>query len=237
MSKRYAGIELQARYSSIPNSLGYCGPSTFQNIYSKFLRGRVKIKDVERELKKFIIPFQYLKLIAKANNRKPWDYDVIEAFWLGNKLLENITYEQLKILIQRDLVKVGLGKGRASKLINKMPKIVPNHCFHVLFVQFITNKVKKTIKNFDNCHVGWGRVLSIKPALLKLKYTRLTRKDSKYLLTQKTKTVRRSLLKNVKKGDTVTTHWNTAIQKITDRQLKNLKKYTLWNIDRLNNAF
>ncbi|MBS3067257.1 hypothetical protein J4450_01025 [Candidatus Micrarchaeota archaeon] len=235
MNTKKLGAELQARYSFVPNCLGYCGPNTFQKIYVRYLQGQTNIKNVERELKKFIIPFAYLKLIAKANKMKPWDYKVVEAFWLGNELLNNIKYKQLRNFILHDLVRVGLDKERALKLIEKMPKgMVPSHCFHVIFVQFITNKVDKTTKNFDNCHVGWGRVLTIKPTSVTLRYVALDKKNNKYMLTPKVKTIKHSLLKNVKKGDIVTTHWNTAIQKITNKQAKNLKKYTLWNMNRLN---
>ena len=75
------GLELAARFSAAPNALGLCGPKGFR-LSAK--------RQLAAQLKRFLAPYTYLSLIADANGLEPFDYDVTEAFWLGNRLLERV---------------------------------------------------------------------------------------------------------------------------------------------------
>jgi len=39
---------------------------------------------------RFLGAWPYLSLIAAANARDPLDADVVEAYWVGNRLLDNV---------------------------------------------------------------------------------------------------------------------------------------------------
>lgn len=229
------GIELQAKYSFPPNLLGYCGPRSFCSIYDLYKKGEIDIWDLKKELEKFFIPMSYLTLIANSNKKESFDYEVVEAFWIGNSLLKNISHESIKELIEKDLVNYGLKKNRAIKLANNLPKgLLPNHLFHVLYIQFITEKVKKHLGNFDRCRIGWGKIRRTGDKYLTLEYNGLRKRKGEYYIGKGSKKVRKSFVKNPAIRDFVSTHWNNAIQKLTNRQVKNLEYYTNWNLNILN---
>ncbi len=229
------GIELQAKYSYVPNSFGYCGPKSFYAIYDLYQKGEVDIWDLKKELEKFVIPMSYLKLIASSNGKEIFDYEVVEAFWIGNQLLQNVKFDDLKNFIIHDLVKVGLKKNRAIQLSENLPKnLVPNHFFHVLYIQFITDKVKRHLGNFDNCHIGWGRVKHAGDNYLKLDYFPLLKKSGQYYIGKGSKKVLKGFVKNPLAGDFISVHWGSAIQKLTERQLRNIEYYTNLNLKRIN---
>ncbi len=113
-------------------------------------------------LKKFKGNYLYLKTIARANGKKPFDRGVVEAFWIGNPLLRKVNDRTIRKLILKDLCKAGMDKIRAKQKVNNLPKgIFLHHSFNSLYLEFVGNKVKRTISNYDKCRIGWGEVLCV----------------------------------------------------------------------------
>lgn len=78
------GALLFARYAYPPNELGYCGPAD-----AAALLHREATADIERRARQFEGAWCYLQFLAEtAGLTDPLDVRVVEAYWIGNELLE-----------------------------------------------------------------------------------------------------------------------------------------------------
>ena len=82
------GVELAARFAYITNFLRYCGPEEASKQFNEYIEKQDNEKDVEASLKKFEGLYPYLSSIAEKTGKIFTDYDVVEAYWIGNKLLD-----------------------------------------------------------------------------------------------------------------------------------------------------
>lgn len=234
------GVELAARYALMPNRSGYCGTTAFEKIFMGYLDRKTSLYDLKKGLEMFPVHYSYLKLIAEASGKEPFDDAVVEAFWLGNKLLEKVDGPGLKDFVSRVLVECGLDKKRAENLSDRLPKgILPHHSFNSLYVKFVTGKVKPSISNMDKCRIGWGRIKRVGDTRLSISYPKLAYKGKSLAFKDCTVDVVYKIgdLKTIDEpriGDWVSTHWGLAVQKLTHKQLENLKKYTVMNLAALN---
>jgi hydrogenase maturation factor len=216
---------IAAKYSFTPNSLGYCGTSSFVSL----IRSGNREKTIE-ELKKFHPYYAYLRLIARENNREPFDEDVVRAFWTGNGLLENVSHESLKTFILEELFPKG--HPRAGKLSSGLPHgLVPHHSFNSLYINFVTDKVEKSIRNFDSCCVLPGKVLSVSGDSISVERHCIEQGPS---IGKKREDVLLELngvrfLERVEEGDLVSVHWGMAIERLTKEQEDSIIKYTSRN--------
>jgi len=232
-----SGPKIAALYGLIPNQLGYCGPQ--QDLLKKFIAGKLGIPDIMPVLEKFEAAYAYYELIAKKNRIKtgPFNKKVVEAYWLGNELLDKITADDLRQMIVEKFTKPGLLSKEQStekgKLIPENSK--PHHSFHVLVLGSVTGRVNFTgdTKLKDICRIGWGRVINkskIKNQKSKIivnynplmdeKSIRLGKPTKKEIFWDK------EILPEVKIGDWVSFHWNHAIQILREQDIINLYKYT-----------
>jgi len=97
---KFDGALLAARYAFMPNKLRYCGGDNNANLFDHVVAGESD-PDLKNLLEEFATMFPYLKFIAQANKiADPFNYRVVEAYWLGNDLLENVSmnkfYDHLK---------------------------------------------------------------------------------------------------------------------------------------------
>jgi hypothetical protein len=99
MEQKMDSFELAARYSFMPNKLKYCGPEDTDQILFDYVKGKADKRAVKQILEQFNALYLYLNLIAKHNNKDVFDNEVVEAYWLGNKLLDNVPPEYIKNLI------------------------------------------------------------------------------------------------------------------------------------------
>src|SRR3989338_10707502 len=157
------GIELAARFSYITNSLRFCGPEEASKQFLQYLDKRNNEKKVKDSLLKFEGLYPYLSTIAEKNNKDIFDYEVVEAYWIGNKLLDNITDEDNKKII-RKLMQRGLPKSIGLDLIKNLPSgLVPHHNFNVMYVGVgrLTGSVETNLQNMDNYRISYGKVLEV----------------------------------------------------------------------------
>ncbi len=227
------GVKLCSRYSRVPNSLGFCGPGKIQAEFSNCIV-RSDCDSAERSLMRFEGLFPYLELIANKHGRSPFDYDVVEAYWLGNRLLEGFSRNEFAAHLDA-LVRHGLPKSLAEALKLKLPENpLPMHLFNVIFVGVgnISGSVKPILRNMDKCRVSWGEVISIydiKKGALKVKYQPLTYKKGIYSLgkpVEKNVSYSKELLPGISEGDTVSMHWDEACEKLTAKRTENLNAFT-----------
>src|SRR5918997_5670109 len=85
-----AGLLLFIRYAFMPNHLGYCGGNENEILLEHAAENRADPR-LAPMLAKFTGAFPYLQTIAAANGvTDPFDPRVVEAYWLGNELLDHV---------------------------------------------------------------------------------------------------------------------------------------------------
>ena len=239
------GVELSARFGLPPNSFSYCGTPVFRRAFAAYMKEKspANARALEAALSKFRAHYSYLKLIAKANKKKPFDREVTEALWIGNPCLENVKGKGMAKTIMGEFSGRGLlQKGKAARLAAGIPKgAVPHHSFHVLYLHTITGVVKPSMKTADLCRISWGKVVGCKNGKITIDSQKLARKNGKLCLVPCRKTARTAcagiaLAPDAKKGDIVASHWGFAVMKLSESQRARLEKYTRGNIAALGSA-
>lgn len=234
------GASLTSRYAFPPNELGYCGKPTFRRALLSFMEGRGGPALLEREIRKFPVHHSYLRLIARENGLRPFDIEVVRAFWIGNRLLEGITGESLSRFIRRDLFRMKQAE-RAARLCEGLPEgILPHHSFNALYVNFVTDAVARTETNLDSCCITWGEVLSLGAKEAEIMRESISWDGGFHIVKKRSRiALERSgvrLAGRLATGDLVSVHWGMAVQKLTRRDASSLKKYTLKNIRAINES-
>jgi len=115
------GVQLAARFSIATNRLKYCGPADAEPaLYRTIVEG----KDLEAS-RKALLRFEalepYLAAIAAKHGLDPLDRDVVEAYWIGNELLEAFTREDFRLLLEH-LSRRGLPRFMADRLTEHLPE-------------------------------------------------------------------------------------------------------------------
>lgn len=234
------GAAFTSRYAFPPNELGYCGRPTFRAALRSFLEGRAGPLALEKEIRKFPVHYAYLRLISRENGLEPFDEKVVRAFWLGNGLLDSIGKKALERFIRRDLFK-GRSPSRARRLCAGLPDgAVPHHSFNVLYVNFVTDSVERSARNFDSCCVTSGRVLSVRGKKALIERDSIGWEDG-FVMKRKRSLVdlERSgvnLCGRLSEGDSVSVHWGMAVMKLGGRDVSALRRYNETNMDAINAA-
>lgn len=221
----------------MPHELGYCGPCD-ADVSKQKLRDYLEGKNIsEIEVRKLLDEFKgaitYYKLIAEKNNISDYyDAKVIEAYWLGNELLDNVTVEDIKKMVRTDFVGPGLlTKEKAEEKISRFPQTgAAHHTFHIFFIGAVTNRVQLVGEAMDKCRPSWGEVKEILSTenKVKVKTTKLFPKETEVEMEISWD---KAFVPKLEIGDLVTSHWGRISEKITEKDLANLKKYTMINYD------
>ena len=228
----------------MPNRLGYCGPDE-NDVLLEALANNKPTKQLINALKRFQAAYPYLRFIAHSQGMEdPFDYRAVEAYWIGNDILQNISpndfYDHLRERFQRKFPKEHI-KG----LLQTQPYAAfPHHALHV-FNSFsmmgtapdalasasgLDDKVGQLM---DKCRISWGKVLGYEKGALHVEYEPVLRREGKLSLGQPVKTnvvaevQGRSFIGYVNPGDWISFHWGFACTTLTPVQVANLRKYTL----------
>lgn len=242
MGNKMQGAELSARFALPPNSFSYCGTRIFRSAFAAYLKEKnaANRRALERALSEFRAHYSYLKLIAKASGKKPFDREVAEALWIGNKLLLRVERREIAKIITGEFSGKGLlSKEKAARLADGIPeRALPHHSFHVLYLHTITGVVPKSVRTADMCRISWGKAIEVKGGRIVVDSQKLARKNGKLALVPCRKTVRTTcagiaLLPDIRKGDAIAMHWGFAVMKLSGSQKARLEKYTSRNLSSL----
>lgn len=245
------GLLLCAKYAASPNFLGYCGPASSASL-TDHLKENMADREVTKLLSEFETLFPYLSLIARENHiADPFARDVVEAYWLGNNLLQHISAREAYALLQEKLLIERVLE--AKQLFKTKRKIftlhyLPHHTFHVLNIFKRTGKAMgvHSLETMDACRIGWGKVTKIIPTAGKSEETLLVKtqplrinKGKIILDTPVMRNVghgyqRKKFLSNIRVGDWVSYHWSYLCDRLSPKQLRNLVFYTRQSIDYYN---
>lgn len=234
------GVLRSSRYAFGPNRLHYCGPDKTEEIYG-YIKEGAGDKGLGNILKEFKTLYPYLRLIAEANNIKnPFDDGVVEAYWLGNGLLETVEKKKYyRNLLEEQKIKKRVGRKSFDEIAGKIIHGgVPHHSFHVLNIWRRTGHLERehTLESMDQCRISWGKVAAVDGPFIMINSEPIIYKNGKLKLGEAhPKRVIRSLesygdIANVAVGDMISAHWGVPCEVITMKQTANLKKYTLQSI-------
>jgi Family of unknown function (DUF6390) len=243
-----SGALFHARHAFMPNRLGYCGPDDRGLILEHLQESTVDEKLVSI-LRNFEAAYPFIHLIGKSNHRDPFDQDITEAYWIGNKLLNNVAPKDFYNFTLTELGKKN-GKEIRSLFQSLRDKAIPHHTFYVLST---TTSVisdihhtsspdpKKISEIMDNCRIALGTVLKVEKNRLRVKYRPLYFENKEVLLgDEATRKVEYDpnvpSFGRISEGDQVSLHWNFACDVLSGAQAKNLIAYTQRDI-RATNLF
>ncbi len=231
------GPQLFLRYAFMPNRLGYCGAEDHQALLEYGLEGRVDRGLVVLE-QQFEGAYPYLQLIARANSiADPFDLRVVEAYWIGNELLERVDIGALF----RSLEERFRGRTKPKEwpwLAAKAPAGArPHHSFHVLDVfprvgLMRSGAAEHVLDTIEQCRIRWGRVVAVEAAHLRVEIAALALRDGKLALgPPRVEAVTRwvtgrGFVDGVSEGQWVSIHWGWACDVLTPAQRASLEQYT-----------
>jgi hypothetical protein len=225
------GLLLFAQYAFMPNRLGYCGGDV-HGVFETCAAGETS-PDVRAWALQFEGAYPYLKLIASANDiPDPFDPRVVEAYWVGNALLQNASYAPLYTSL-RERFASRVSQKNLDLILGQVPQGAhPFHAFHVFDVCRRTGALAESLPTLDSCRISWGQVQSVSNGSLNVAVPPVVFQEGKLVLGAPqlrlvTRQVNgRGFVNQVGVGDWVSIHWNWACDVLTPRRLNQLKEYT-----------
>jgi hypothetical protein len=231
------GPHLFARYAYPPNALGYCGPADSASLLQQAAAGPAAAGDIAHSARGFAGAWPYLELIAAANRiTDPLDRRVVEAYWVGNALLDAVPPGLLAASIEhRFRRRAGRGWERLAEAVPEGAR--PHHSFHVFAIYpwvglLREGQVSEPLRVLDRCRVRWGRVEEVRGDLAVVRSRSLTWECGLlgYGPTQlETATLSRGgqgLVDGLRPGEWVSIHWDWVCDRLTDNQRHALARYS-----------
>lgn len=229
------GLLTCTNYAFPPNALHYCGPEKQQEILA-YQSERVVDDGLKKILQEFQTLYPYLTLIAYENNiRDPFDPRVVEAYWIGNDLLKNVTMKNFyQHFIKALKLPQKLKKKDFNLLVGKFDQgALPHHAFHVfnIFTRTGHHTVAHTLETMDECRIGWGELVrnpELGPGSILVKTKPLIIQDGKLTLGAPiVKSISVPIPDNhAPETGLISFHWSTYCDTITIQQTVALEYYT-----------
>jgi hypothetical protein len=217
--------------------LGYCGPADAG--LSEGLISAEPSAELARVVKQFEGAWPYLELIGGCTGRDPLDEKVVEAYWIGNDLLDRID-----TLIWANAVDDRFRKRAGSSWSALNSGIVegrPTHAFHVFCVYPWVGLLRSgyadhALEVIDSCRIRWGQVVETTGSHVVVESRPLTWDGEELSLgARRRETVRQPVLgSRCGAGDSVALHWDYVCEKLNPGQLANLRRQTRLHLDLAN---
>jgi hypothetical protein len=233
------------RYAYPPNALGYCGPADSAAFREYAVAGAVDGGLVQLA-RAFSGAWPYLELIAHGCNiSDPLDQRVVEAYWVGNELLDKVPLADIGDSMQ-DRFRRRVGNSFQFLAEGVLAGGVPHHSFHVFCVYPWVGllgddrKAKHALMVLDRCRIRWGKVTAVNGDQAIVQYRPLCWDGLELTLGEpETETARLALdgtviANGLGPGDWVALHWDWICDRLTQRQLRALRGFTLRHLDMVN---
>ncbi|MCW0213087.1 MAG: DUF6390 family protein [Pseudonocardia sp.] len=222
------GEVLFARYAYPPTELGYCGPADAEPVFDVAAGAGGPGPDVRA----FDGAVVYLEVIAAANGLAPLDPRVVEAYWVGNELLDEVDPAGF---VKEVRVRFAGEAGPARDLRTGGTSAVPHHSFQVFTVYPWVRLLPRggpALHILDRCRIRDGTVLAVDGDEVVVRSRPLTW-DGHALglgdpVEERARWARagRGLPDAVAPGDTVALHWDWVCDRLTPRRRDELRRRT-----------
>jgi hypothetical protein len=241
-ARSVAGPVLFARYAFGPNRLGYCGPDDPSGLLERAAAG-TDLPGLRTLAQGFEGAWPYLALIAAANGiEDPLDRRVVDAYWLGNPLLDRVGVGALHGNL-RERFRPRIRPESWRWLETKAPEgAKPVHAFHVLDVfprvgLMRSGGLDRVVEILESCRIRWGRVEAIldgeriRVSVVPLDWRdgRLGFGDARPVEVQGWR-AGTGFLDAVQVGDAVSVHWDWLCDRLTPGQLRRLEHWTAYHV-------
>jgi hypothetical protein len=220
----------------MPNKLGYCGGNEDSLLFDHAVAGQPDPGLVPL-LAEFTGAVPYLRSIAASNGlADPFDPRVVEAYWLGNELLEKVEAQDLYKTLEARFGKHLPPKVR-DVVLRKAPQGArPHHLFHVIDVYRRLENEEISMAAMDSCRVSWGVVTAVDGGSLIVNRQPLVLREGKLVLgeAQSERVLRsisgRGFAEGVAIGDWVAMHWGWTCQVLNPAQRSGLERYSAYHL-------
>jgi Family of unknown function (DUF6390) len=239
------GPLLFARYAYPPNALGYCGPRDHGALLDYGAAGVIDPGLVQLA-RGFDGAWPYLQVIAAANRiADPLDTRVVEAYWVGNALLDRVDMREFGgFLDERFRRRAGRGWDSIAQAIPA--GAVPHHSFHVFQVYpwaglMRAGWAEHPLHVLDRCRVRWGNVVAAESGVVTVRYRplawdgRALRLGPPALERVPASVDGKGFVRDLRPGEWVSLHWDWVCDRLTSVRLQALRRLTLRHL-RITNA-
>ncbi len=242
-----SGPNLFIRYAYPPNERGYCGPADTGSFLAYGQHGQIDpgFLDLARA---FTGAWPYLELIAGAAGiADPLDRRVVEAYWVGNALLDRVGPVALGGSMDERFRRT-TGRQFSALADGVVAGGVPHHSFHVFciypWVGLLGNdrKASQALTVLDRCRIRWGQVQSVTGEQVVLESRPLLYDGHRLSLGEPQREVAQcgidgtDLARDLRPGDWVTAHWEWVCDRLTEREVATLRRYTLRHLAVVNDG-
>lgn len=231
------GIFRCSRYAFGPNRLHYCGPDANKTM-KEYLDAGESDSRLSAILERFQNLYPYLAHIAEGNGIKdPFDDRVVEAYWIGNRLLDAFSPKKYFGLLDALEVKKKTGRERFEAIGRKVIRGgFPHHSFHVLNVWRETNH--ELLHGGDwsavsECIVSFGKVAAVSGPFIDVSTEPLLRDErGKFFLGAPiVRRLVRDLAADIdidllSPGKWISIHWGVPCEVLSERAALRLRAYT-----------
>ncbi len=217
-----AGALRFARYAYPPNELGYCGPAgagEFMGITAVDAEAEVR-----RRARQFEGAWHYLEVIAaSAGIEDPLDDRVVEAYWVGNELLDKLDPHDLLAELRVRFLGQATGTWNAAG-----DRARAHHSFQVFevypWVSLLGGRDDRVPMNvLEQCRIRTGQVVAVRGERAQVRSRPLLWDGRRLELgPARDEDVRWSeagqgLLDSVSVGDIVALHWDWVCDVLDER--------------------
>ncbi|HEX2303066.1 MAG TPA: DUF6390 family protein [Gaiella sp.] len=231
-----AGPLLFARYAYPPNALGYCGADETRTLLEYGSAG-VSDGGLAELARTFEGAWPYLTLIAAANEiADPLDRRVVEAYWVGNELLDRVRSDDLARHVE-DRFRGRIGRSWTHVLDAVAAGAVPHHTFHVFGVYpwlglMRTGVIDEPLNVLDQCRTTTALVESTSSDTARVLARPLVWDGRTLVLGPWTPRDVRwrddglALVADTRPGDWVSLHWDFVCDRLTQAAARRLEHVT-----------
>jgi hypothetical protein len=224
------------RYGFMPNRLRYCGGDDNRNLFDYATAG-VSDGGLQPLLRQFSGALPYLQLIARCNGiADPFDARVVEAYWIGNELLDGVEVRQLYDALLERFGKQLTGRTRDLVLGKAPAGARPHHSFHVLDVHSRVGELDHSLHTLDQCRVSVGYVIAVDGPELVVERRPIQLHAGQLVLAEPR--IERVLRQIDGRGfaaaavprQWVSIHWGWVCEVLEDRQRRQLERFTSYHL-------
>jgi hypothetical protein len=224
-----AGDVLFARYAFPPNELGYCGPEDAGALLTYASTGGGGTEMAERA-RRFDGAWPYLEVIAQAAGiSDPLDPRVVEAYWVGNDLLDAVDPGTLLAVLQ---VRFAGQVGGFWDRVRAADLPAAHHSFQVFavypWVGLLRTGSPVPLSVLDRCRIRWGTVVELSGDHASVLFRPLVWEDGALALgAEQLEQARWSvggeaLPSTLAAGDLVSLHWDWVCDRLSPEQAEAL---------------